>query len=113
MHLIQLVKRHDKIAKRISQLNLLMRRTVAIYFTVITLVQILALNLYFDSKSFFYKTIYLIFLSASITLGFGIVFVSSLQINAAHKPAKLITKILYQNKRKLNFHFKWKVICLF
>ena len=82
------------------------------YFVGIILIQVNALNLYFDTESLFYKTIYLIFLSASITFGFGIVFACSLQINAAHKPAKLIMNLLNINNQKLNFNLKWKVIDL-
>ena len=112
LHLIKLIKKHQIITKQMYQLNIFICRTALIYFIVITLFQIIVLNLYFDSDSLFYKIAYIVLLSASITFGFGVVFLSSLQINSAHKPAKLIRKILYKSKRKLNFYFKWKVIDL-
>ena len=110
--LVRLMKRHDVFASQMYQMNLFIRRSAMFYFIVITLIQINVLNLYFDSNSSSYKAFYLICLCGSITFGFGIVFLSSLQIDAAHKSAKLIRKILYKNKKKLNFNFKWKVIYL-
>ena len=67
--------------------------------------------MYLDRKLLFYKVVYLIYLSDSLNVGFGVIFASSLQISADHKPAKLINKILIKNlEQKFNFTFKWKVI---
>ena len=107
MNLIWLVKKHNKIANKLNQFNLAIRRTISVSFIAIALLQIVPLNMHFDSKLLFYKIIYL---SSSLSVGFGIGFASSLQISAAHKPAKLINKILCKNKQKFNFTFKWKVI---
>ena len=111
MLLTLLVKRHNKIAKNLSEINNFTRRSSFLFFIAIALLQIVPLNMYLDSKLLFYKVGYLIYLSASLSVGFGVIFASSLQISSAHKPAKLINRILIKNlKRKFNFTFKWKVI---
>ena len=112
LRLIKLVIKHDNIAKGMFQLIVLVRRSALLYIIVVTLVQIIILNLYFDSDSLYYKTLYMFFLSASLTFGFGFVFACSLQINTAHKPAKLIRKILYKQQQNFNIKFKLKVIKL-
>ena len=110
LRLIKLVKKHDVIANGMCQLSILVRRSALLYIIVVTLVEILYLNLFFDKDLLLYKIFYFVFLFAAFGFGFGFVFACSLQINAAHKPAKLIRKILCKNRKKFNFYFKWKVI---
>ena len=112
LRLIQLVIKHDNIAKGMFQLIILVRRSALLYIIVLTLAQTIALNLFFDSDTLYYKTVYMGALFMSITFGFGFVFACSLQINAAHKPVKLIRKILYKHQQNFILKFKFKVIQL-
>ena len=85
----------------------MIRPTINVFFIATKLLQIVHLNMYLNRKLLFYKVGYLIYLYAWLS----VVFASSLQISAAHKPAKLFDKILIKNlKQKFNFKFKSKVI---
>ena len=112
LRLIRLVIKHDNIAKGMFQLIVLVRRSAVLYIIVLTLAQIIALNLFFDSDTLYYKTVYIGGLFISITFGFGFVFACSFQINAAHKPVRLIRKILYKHQQNFNLKFNLKVIQL-
>lgn len=114
MRLLRLIQRHNCKARDLNGLSRMLSRSSIVFFIAITFFQIVPLNMYIDSDSIFYKILYMIYLSASLTIGFGVVFASSLQISSAHKPVKLIYQILTKNfhQQNISINFKWKVINL-
>ena len=112
MRLLRLIERHNSFAHDLNRLSVMLRRSSVVYYIAMTMFQIVPLNMYIDSDSTFYSILYMIYLSGSLTIGFGVVFASSLQISSAHKPAKLIYKILTKDlhQQNININFKWKVI---
>ena len=112
MRLIRLIKRHDEKAGQLYLFNLTVRRTIGWLYVALALCQMLPLNLYFEEENIFYKIMYIIYLLCPFCGGFGISLLFSWQIESAHRPTKIIYKLLNRDlhKKKFGFHFKWKVI---
>lgn len=111
MRLIRLVKQHKTRNQEIHQINFIFRRSVAVFWVTVTLVQMIPLNLYLEDDNLVYQMIYLVYLIAAFLFGLTVSIVFTIEIRAAHKPAKLIYRILTKNlqQKKFGFHFKSKV----
>ena len=110
--LIRLVKRHNEKAQKLNLVNLMVRRTIGWLYVALAVCQMLPLNLYFEEENIFYKIMYFLYLLSVFFGGFLISLLFSWQIKSAHRPTKIINKILMRDlhKKKLGFYFKWKVI---
>ena len=112
IRLIRLVKRHDEKAQQLHFINLMVRRTIGWLYVALAVCQMLPLNLYFKEENIIYKIVYFTYLLGVFFSGFAISLFFSLQIESAHRPTKIINKILMKDlhNKKFGFHFKWKVI---
>lgn len=111
LRLIRLVKQHKIRDEEIRQINLMLRRSVAVFWVTINLLQIIPLNLYLEDDNLVYQMIYLVYLIAAFLFGLTVSMVFTIEIKAAHKPTKLIYRILTRNlqQKKFGFCFKSKV----
>ena len=111
MRLILMVKRHDQRANQLNLVNLMTRRSIALFWVSIALLQVIPLNIYLEEQLLFYKFFYFLYILGVIGFGFGVSVLFSWQIKSAHRPAKSCYKILTRNlhKQQFGFHFKWKV----
>ena len=106
--LIRLIKKHDSIAYLLYLNHFITRRVILVFFIALALIQIIPLNLYLKTDNVYMRIVYLIYLFTSLSYGFTIAYFLSLQISVAHKPYKLIYKLL--TKKGIPFKTKWKVI---
>lgn len=106
-NLFLLMKKHDSIAYYVYNTNFL-SRTICVFFIALAFDLIMPLNLYLKANDSITKIFYFIHLITEFSFGFSIAYFLSLQIESAHKPYKIIYKIL--RKQKFNFYFQWKVI---
>ena len=106
--LIRLIKKHNSIAYLLYLNHFITRRLILVFFITLALIQTIPLNLFLKTHNVYMKIFYLIYLFTSLSYGFTIAFILSLQISVAHKPYKLIYKILA--KQGIQFKIKWKVI---
>lgn len=104
--LFKLIKEHDLKAQDIKRLNQMVSLTCLVFFLVLSLMQIIPLNLFLQTHVWYQQIIYLIYLISTLGFGFGAHLVYSIQINSAHKPYKIIYKILIRQKLKLKFKLK-------
>ena len=70
--------------------------------------QIIPLNLFIETDVRLEQIMYLIYFFTSLSYGFEVSLLFSMQINSAHKSWKKIYQIL-KIKHKPNFYFEWKV----
>ena len=108
-NLIWLTKKHNSIRIMIDQTNLVISKCICVLFIALAFMQIIPLNLLIETDVWFEKLFYLMFLFTSLSYGFGITLLFSIQINSAHKSYKTIYKIL-RGKRNLKFYFQRKVL---
>ena len=112
MRLIGLIKRHDQRANQLNLVNLMFRRTIAVFWVSITLMQMIPLNIFLEENQFLlYKFLYFVYILCVFIFGFGVSVLFSWQIKSAHRPTKSCYKILTRNlnKQQFGFYFKWKV----
>lgn len=111
MRLLRCIKQHDLRAQQINLINTLARRSGALLFLIIGFIPTLPLHLYLESDQLIFQIIFLFFVIITLTFGFGVVFLLSMQIKSAHQPSKFVYKILTRDlhQRKFSFYFKWKV----
>lgn len=113
MKLIRLVKRHDKKAQELNMFNLMIRRTVGVYWVSIALLQMLPLHIFLEEDEvLFFQFFYFVYVIGALSFGFAVSVLLSWQIRSAHQPIKSIYKILNRNShhKQSSFYFKWKVI---
>lgn len=105
------MKRHKIRDEEIHEISLTFRQSVAVFWVTITMVQMIPLNLYLEDDNFVYQIIYLVYLITAFLFGLTVSIVFTIEIRAAHKPRKLIYRILTKNlqKQKGSFYFKCKV----
>ena len=111
--LIRLVKRHSQEAQELNMFNLMMRRTVGVYWVSIALLQMLPLNIFLEEDQvLFFKFFYFVYVIGALAFGLVVSVLFSWQISKAHQPIKSIHKILTRNlhRKQSTFYFKWKVI---
>ena len=105
-NLLRLIEEHDLKAQDVKRLNQI-SLTCLVFFIIMALMQIIPLNLLLQTDVWYQQIIYSIYLFSTLGFGFGAHFVYSIQISSAHKPYKIIYKILVRQKLKLKL--KWKV----
>lgn len=113
MKLIRLVKRHSQKAQELNMFNLMIRRTVGVYWVSIALLQMLPLNIFLEEDQvLFFKFFYFVYVIGALSFGLAVSVLLSWQISEAHQPIKSIYKILTRNlhRKQSSFYFKWKVI---
>ena len=113
--LIWLINKHNLVAADIVKFNLIIRRTVLVFFVVIAILLIIPLNIHIKSNDKFEQIFCLSIILIALLYGFCIASSLSTMIRVAHKPYKTVYKILVNqnlNNSKRTFQFKWKVIVL-
>ena len=108
--IMRLIKKHNSIAYRLYLNHFITRKLILVFFITLALIQIIPLNLLLKTHSIYMRIGYLIYLFTSLSYGFTIAYFLSLQIAVAHKPCKIIYKLL--TKQGIRFRIKWKVINL-
>lgn len=104
--LILLIRQHDLLSIQIHKTNLWIRRSVGLFFVCVALLQILPLHLIMGTNVLFEQLFYSQYIITAFLFGKAPALLFSIQIESAHKPRKVIYKILTQN---ISFRCKWKV----
>ena len=105
--LLRLIYEHSFLSFKVYQVNLVLRKTVAILYLFMSLIKIVSLYLMITSKdTYFMIQAANIFLSFFI-FGFALSYLFSQQIKSAHKCHKLIHSIIC--KYTIRFSLKYKV----
>ena len=106
--LIWLTHKHNYFALVMNNINLAFRRSICVYFIVFSMSLIISLNLILFSDDFVLLVVYLVYFMSVFILGFATAYFLSRQIESAHKPYKIMYKIL--RKRNFSLKFKLKVL---
>ena len=86
--LIILIKKHDLLPQKVNQFNLAMRRTVCVFFVIISMILNFSLHLFVDANNSFERSLYGQYIASAIFAGFGVSLLLSMQIKAAHESSK-------------------------
>ena len=105
--LIQLIRKHNSLAKKVYQLNSEIRRTVGALYLISSLILNLSLHLIMDAKNSFEISLYGQYIVSVVLVGFGVSFLLSMQIKSAHESSKIMYQILA--RQKYLFRFQWHV----
>ena len=102
----QLINEHNSISIEMNRFNLLMRRSTAAMFLILSLLKITLIYLVINSKHILMKLIFLNCLLFSFLFGLGISYLFSLEIKSAHRSRSLIHSMLCNYKMRLSFRMK-------
>ena len=101
-----LINKHNLVAIQISEINFTIRRSLLTFYIGLALVQVIPFNIILKSHIWFEKILYLLGLIGIVVFGFIMSYCLSELTKTAHKPYKIICKII----RKPNpLPLKWKV----
>ena len=92
--LILLINKHNLVAGHMNKFNLIIRRTVLVFFVVVAILLIIPLNVYIKSNDKFEQIFCLGIIFVTLLYGFFIASSLSKLIREAHKPYKIIYQIL-------------------
>ena len=107
--LIWLAHKHNYYALLVNNANLVIRRSAALFFIVFPIsTLIIPLNLSLYNHDYILQIFYIIYTFLLFSGGLLLAYLLSIVIESAHKPYKLIYKIL--RKRSFNLDFKLKVL---
>ena len=101
-----LINKHNLLAIQISEINFVIRRSLLAFYIGLALALVIALNIILKTDAWIEKTLYLSGFICIVGFGFTTSYCLSELTKTAHKPHKIIYKII----RKPNpLPFKWKV----
>ena len=104
--LAKLINEHNLISIEVNRFNLLVRRSTATMFLIMSLLKIIVIYLVINAKQMFMKLIFLNFLLVIFFFGFGMSYLFSLEIKSAHQSRSLIYSVLCNYKMRPIFRLK-------
>ena len=104
--LLSLIDEHNKLSIEVNGMNLMIRRSAAVFFITLSLIKILTLYLMIYVKNFLIKFVAINAFFMFFSFGFGISLALSMQIKSAHRSLKLIDSIVSNYKMRLPLRFK-------
>ena len=112
--LMKLIKQHNLMALNVYKVNLIIRRSILVFFVTYVILTILPLNLYIRSNSPIEKLMCFGGIFFNLLYSSCWAFAMSTTTRVAHQPYKTIYKIIKKQNfiinSKRNFNYKWKVI---
>ena len=106
--LLDLIDEHNKMTIQVHKLNMMIRRSNAAIFICFSLAKIISLYLMLNTKDKIIKIFALNIGVIYFTLGFGLTYLFSIQINSAHQTLKFIHFVVCRCKMKLTLRLKVK-----
>ena len=106
VRLTHLMNEHNLASHEIHSINLIIRRTAALFFFFASLIKIISLYLIINTKSDWMRMLITNIFVAFFTSGLGLTFLFSLQIKSAHKSLKIVHSMICKHRMRLSFKLK-------
>lgn len=106
VQLTHLIREHNLASVEIHSINLILRRTAALFFFFASLIKIISLYLIINTKNHWMRMLITNIFIVFFTFGLGLTFLFSLQIKSAHKSLKIVHSVICKHKIRPTFKLK-------